>query len=92
MKDGQAMTVQIGDDENTKQIYMIYREPIENQTDAYINDSEKSKTVLQSMKGEDFDALLKKLAEDLDVQPSSACNSYKPSMFETKIKTNTKRS
>ncbi|MBK6088186.1 hypothetical protein [Ruminococcus difficilis] len=92
MKDGQAMTVQIGDDENTKQIYMIYREPIEKQTDAYINDSENSKKVLQSMKGEVFDALLKKLAEDMDVQPSSACNSYKPSMFETKIKTNTKRS
>ena len=38
------------------------------------------------MKGEDFDALLKKLAEDMNVQPSSACNNYKPSMFETKKK------
>lgn len=86
MKDGQSMTVQIGEDENSKQLYLIYREPIENQIDAYINDSEKSATVLQSMKQEDFDALLKKLAEELDVQPSSACNSYKPSIFEEKKK------
>lgn len=86
MKDGQAMTVQIGTDENSKQIYLVYREPIENQIDAYINNAEKSETVLHSMKGEDFDALLKKLAEDMNVQPSSACNNYKPSLFETKKK------
>ena len=86
MKDGQSMTVQIGADENSKQIYLIYREPIEKQIDAYINDAEKSETVLQTMKKDDFDALLKKTAEDMDIQPSSACNSYKPSMFEEKKK------
>ena len=82
MKDGQAMTLEIGDDDSSKQLYVIYREPIEKQIDAYINDAEQSATVLQSMKGEDFDALLKKLAEDLKVEPSSACNNYKPSIFE----------
>ncbi|WP_405343645.1 hypothetical protein [Ruminococcus sp.] len=86
MKDGQAMTVTIGDDDTTKQLYLVYREPIENQIDAYINNADQSATVLQSMKGEDFDALLKKLAEDLKVEPSSACNNYKPSIFETKKK------
>lgn len=86
MKDGQAMTLEIGEDDSSKQLYVIYREPIEKQTDAYINDTDKKATVLQSMKGEDFDALLKKLAEDLKVEPSSACSSYKPSIFETKKK------
>ena len=80
------MTVTIGDDDTTKQLYLVYREPIENQIDAYINNADQSATVLQSMKGEDFDALLKKLAEDLKVEPSSACNNYKPSIFETKKK------
>ncbi|HBE15918.1 MAG TPA: hypothetical protein DCY72_06735 [Ruminococcaceae bacterium] len=86
MKDGQAMTLEIGEDDISKQLYVIYREPIEKQIDAYINDADKSAAVLQSMKGEDFDALLKKLAEDMKVEPSSACNGYKPSMFETKKK------
>lgn len=86
MKDGQAMTLEIGEDDSSKQLYVIYREPIEKQIDAYINDADKSAAVLQSMKGEDFDALLKKLAEDMKVEPSSACNGYKPSMFETKKK------
>lgn len=81
MKDGQAMTLEVGEDENSKQIYLIYREPIEDEIDAYINDAEKSGTVLESMKKDDFDTMLKNLATDMGVEPSSACNSYKPSMF-----------
>lgn len=86
MEDGQAMTLEVGEDASSKQIYLIYREPIENQIDAYINNEEQSETVLQSMKKDDFDSMLKKLAEDLGVEPSSACKSYKPSMFEQQDK------
>lgn len=86
MKDGQAMTVQIGDDDTSKQLYLVYREPITNQLDAYINNEENREKVLDSMKEKDFDDLLKQLADDMDVQPSSACKSYKPSMFEEKKK------
>ena len=85
MKDGQAMTVTIGEEENTKQIYVIYREPINDKVADYTAaDSENRESVLSSMKHEDFDKLLEEYAEKMDIKLSSACDSYKPSMFEAK--------
>lgn len=82
MKDGQVMTIEIGEDDTSKQLYLIYREPIEDEIDAYINTEEQSEQVLNSMKSEDFDKMLKDLAEELGVTPSDTCKGYKPSMFE----------
>lgn len=83
MEDGQAMTIVIGDSDTTKQIYLIYREPIANQKEAYLEAGSTNRdTVLSSMKQDDFDKLLEQLADDLGITPSSACKSYKPSMFE----------
>ena len=85
MKDGQAMTIVIGDTDTTKQIYLVYREPIEKQVEAYTaTDGENRDSVLNTMKHEDFDKLLEEYAEKLSIQPSSACSGYKPSMFEAK--------
>ena len=87
MKDGQAMTIVIGDDDTSKQIYLLYREPITNKVEEYTEaDSTNRDNVLSSMKGDDFKELIKKLSEDLGVTLSSACSSYKPSMFEAKNK------
>lgn len=82
MKDGQAMTVVIGDDDASKQIYLVYREPIENQVEAYTDPEQHKNDVLSAMKHEDFDDMLKKLAEEMNITLSSACDSYKPSRFE----------
>lgn len=82
MKDGQAMTVVIGDDDTTKQIYLVYREPIENQVEAYTDPEQHKNDVLSAMKHEEFDETLKKLAEEMNITLSSACDSYKPSKFE----------
>ena len=82
MKDGQAMTVVIGDDDTTKQIYLAYREPIENQVAAYTDPEQHKDEVLSAMKHEEFDEMLKKLAEEMNITLSSACDSYKPSRFE----------
>ena len=82
MKDGQAMTVVIGDDDTTKQIYLVYREPIENQVEAYTDPEQHKNDVLSAMKHEEFDEMLKKLAEEMNINLSSACDSYKPSRFE----------
>ena len=82
MKDGQAMTLEIGDDENSKQLYLIYREPIEKQVEAYTDPDQHKDDVLSAMKHEDFDEMLKTLVEEQSITLSSACNSYKPSMFE----------
>lgn len=82
MKDGQAMTVVIGDDDASKQIYLVYREPIENQVEAYTDPEQHKDDVLSAMKHEEFDEMLKKLAEEMNITLSSACDSYKPSRFE----------
>ena len=47
-------------------------------------DSDNRNSVLSSMKHEDFDKLLEEYAEKMDIKLSSACDSYKPSMFEAK--------
>lgn len=82
MKDGQAMTIEIGADENSKQLYLLYREPIEDRIEEYTDPDQQKNTVLSSMKGEDFEDLLKALADELNIALSSTCNNYKPSMFE----------
>ena len=87
MKDGQAMTMEIGDDDTSKQLYVLYREPIENQTAKYTDPEQEKDTVLSSMKQEDFEQLLKDLVEKLNVTLSSACGSYNPSLFEKTTKT-----
>ena len=89
MKDGQAMTVEIGEDENSKQLHLLYREKIEDQYESYTDPKGENKTsILKEMKQEDFEKLLDDAAEDIKL--SSACNSYKPSMFESKKKKSNK--
>jgi len=89
MKDGQAMTVEIGSDDTSKQLYLIYREPISNQVAKYTDPDQEKDSVLSSMKQEDFEKMLKDLVEELNVTLSSACGSYNPSLFE-KTSKNTK--
>ena len=109
MKDGQAMTITIGEEDTSKQIYLVYREPIKNHTEEYTKtveavepteaeatDDEAALTavesdpnanrnsVLQKMKSDEFDEILKGMVKDSKYTLSSACDSYKPSMFESK--------
>ena len=82
MQDGEAVVKIIGDEDNTKQIYLIYREPITEQLEAYTDPDQNRSTVLSEMKSEAFEELLKDLIEDRGITLSPACNGYKPSMFE----------
>ena len=82
MKDGQALTLEVGDDDTSKQLYLIYREPIENQVEAYTDPEQHKDDVLSEMKHEEFEDMLKTFTEELNITLSSACNSYNPSMFE----------
>lgn len=81
LKEGEAKYVTIGDDENSRQIYLIYKAPIADEKD-YIADSDNRMSVISEMKQDDFTDLLKTVAESLSIEKSSAINSYKPSMFE----------
>lgn len=86
MKDGESMTIEIGDTDETKQLYLLYREPIKNQLEAYTDPNQNRSTVLYQMKHEDFHELLEKFVEDNGLTLSSDCDSYSPSMFEQKKK------
>ena len=82
MKDGQAMTMEVGDDDTTKQLYLIYREPIENQLEAYLDPEQHKDDLLSSMQHDEFDEMLKQIVEDRGITPGADCKNYKPSMFE----------
>ena len=91
LKDGQAMTIMVGDTDESKQIYLIYREPIDDQVEAYTktatgDEAETTQSnrdsVLSSMKSDEFEQLIKDSIETLGITLTSACNSFKPSMFE----------
>ena len=82
LKEGEAKSVTIGDTDTTKKVYVIYKAPIASEEN-YLEDSNNRLNVLSDMKTDDFDDLLKTIYKDLKVDISSACASYKPSMFES---------
>jgi len=81
LKEGETKSVIIGDDANTRQIYLIYRAPISDEKD-YTKDSNNRLSVISEMKTDEFNDLLQSIAAELTVTKSSAMNSYMPSMFE----------
>ena len=82
LKEGEAKYTIIGDDENSRQIYLIYKAPITDEKD-YLKDDNNRLSVVSNMKTDDFNDLLKDVAAKLVIDKSSACDSYKPSMFES---------
>ena len=82
LKDNEAKQVIVGETEKTKKIYLIYKEPIADTTETFFKDSTARDTVLSDMKEDDFTKLLKSVADEIGGM-SSACKSYKPSMFES---------
>ena len=81
LKEGQASYKVIGEGD-TKVIYYFYKEPIDDQVKAYIDDAVNRSSVLQSYKGEEFQSYIDSLAETIEFTVSKAVNSYKPSDFE----------
>ena len=86
MAEGEASYLTVGDDDNTKVMYFLYKEPIANQVENYIGDETQRDTVLHEMKDDEFEKLLEQVGEELDVTVSSACRSYQPKTFEEKNK------
>ncbi len=89
LKEGEVTYKIIGDDATTRMIYLIYRQPIKDKVSEYLDGDSKQSSLLHELKDDDFEDLLKGLIEDEDIKISSACNSYKPSMFEEKEKKTT---
>lgn len=82
LKEGEASYKIIGDDENTRVIYLIYKAPIKDSVAEYVDDDSKRSNLLHEIKDDAFEELLDKVIEEKGCEPSSACNGYKPSMFE----------
>ena len=81
LKEGTATNKTIGED-NSKVMYLLYKEPIKNQVKAYIEDATNRKSVLQNFKGEEFNTYIESVANSLDIEISKAVSKYTPSMFE----------
>ena len=82
LKEGEASYKIIGE-EDSQVIYFFYKEPIDKQVKAYIDDESNSKSVLQNFKGEEFQTYIDELAEGLkpDVN-EKAIKKYTPSFME----------
>ena len=83
LKEGEAKQIIIGDDEKTRQIYLIFKDPIADTTESYFAEDGKRDSIVSEMKSDDFKELLKTLAAAITIDKSSACKDYKPSMFES---------
>lgn len=84
LKEGEASYKIIGDDENTRVIYLIYKAPIKDKVKEYVDDENQRSGLLHEMKDEDFKKLLDAIIEKGDAEVSSDCNGYDPSIFEKK--------
>lgn len=81
LEEGKATYKAIGE-EDTKTMYLFYKEPISNQVETYIKDATNRTSVLHSYKGDEFKTYINDLAMSLSVEISKAASKYKPSMFE----------
>lgn len=81
LDEGKATYKTIGE-EDTKTIYLLYKEPIKNQVKTYIEDETNRTSVLHSYKGDEFKDYINELAMSLEVEINKAASKYKPSMFE----------
>lgn len=84
--EGEATYITVGEDNNSKVMYFLYKEPIANQVENYIGDETQRDTVLHDLKDKDLEDLLEKVGAELQVTVNPACNSYQPKDFETKKK------
>ncbi|MBQ8859988.1 MAG: hypothetical protein IJ015_01460 [Ruminococcus sp.] len=81
LKEGTASYKTIGEDDS-KIMYLFYKDPIKNQVKNYIEDDTNRTSVLRSMKADEFQTYIDDLAKSLDVEISKAVSKYTPSMFE----------
>ena len=81
---GKAAVVTVGEDPNAS-VYLVYKKDIKSDAAKYV--SENRDTVLHKAKEKDFEDYLKKLAESLDYEKSSAVDKYDPKMFFEPVET-----
>ncbi len=84
LEEGKAASKIIGEGDS-KTLYLFYKKPIADETETYIETETNKSSLLNAMKGDEFDEYLDKIAEGLDIQiNTSVIDKYKPSMFDKK--------
>lgn len=79
LKEGTATYFTVGETE-TKTYYFLYKEPIANEKDSYVEKNVDS--ILATMKNDEFQEFVTKTADELDVEINEYVNNYEPAMFE----------
>lgn len=70
------------EDKDSGIIYLIYKEPIADTTEAYFAQDNVKDSMLHTMKDDEFKKLLQDIADSLSIDKSSDIDDYEPSMFE----------
>lgn len=77
---GKAQVVQVGEGDSAI-AYVVYKDDIKKASKDYIADESQRTGALSDMKTDDFKDYMKKVAEDMGYEKSSAVDGYDPKMF-----------
>lgn len=82
LKEGQATYLRVGDGD-TSVMYFITKFDIEDEADEYLKADGNKHTIIQSLKGEDFQNFLNDITENVEVEVNEkVIEKYDPAMFE----------
>ena len=75
-----AVTVKVGEG-NTAMLYLVYKRNSADSAKDYLESEQNRAGVLNTMKKDDFEDYIQKIADDLDYEKNSAVDGYDPKMF-----------
>lgn len=81
LEEGKAVTVKIGDEDNEKSYFYLFRYDAASLKENYQADGVTDKQILTKMKSKDYIAYLKALIDKSNYQKSGAVDKYQPNIF-----------
>lgn len=81
LEEGKAVTVKIGDEDNEKSYFYLFRYDAASLKENYQADGVTDKQILSKMKSKDYIAYLKALIDKSNYQKSDAVDKYQPNIF-----------
>ena len=81
LEEGKAVTVKIGDEDNEKSYFYLFRYDAASLKENYQADGVTDKQILSKMKSKDYIAYLKALIDKSNYQKSGAVDKYQPNIF-----------
>ena len=81
LEEGKAVTVKIGDEDNEKSYFYLFRYDAASLKENYQADGVTDKQILTKMKSKDYITYLKALIDKSNYQKSGAVDKYQPNIF-----------